>query len=163
MKKHDFTLFIVLASLLMCGAAWLVKNRLSAPRAVQAETQASAMAQDPLDGFEVAEAFGPVFDEALGQWSLRETALLHGEPGAFVRAILPGRVAMSCENDLGWQVTVERYDGGSVRYGGLRAGLAPGRCVARGEIIGTLAGDALYLSARDADGAPVDALETPYH
>ena len=163
MKKHDFTIFIVIASLLMCGAAWLVKNRLLTPRAVQAETRAqvAAPAQNPLAGFEVIEPYGAAYDEALGQWSLRGTALLRGASGAFVRALLPGRVHESREASGRWTVVIEHLDGSATSYGGLRAGIAAGRNVERNEIIGQLAGDSLELGRLSPEGFRVDPLAAP--
>lgn len=156
MKKHAFTAFILLASLLMCAAAWCVKNGVFAPRAVRAETQAVvAAAPDwlwPVTGAAIAEPFGPVYDEALGQWSLRETAALRAEQGAFIRAMRDGRVAGSRETGGVWTVSIEHEGGMAVSYGGLRGGLAAGRMVSRGELIGQLAGDTLEIGLQ-ADGS----------
>ena len=159
MKKHDFTIFIVIASLLMCGAAWLVKNRLLPPRAVRTEGQAQVMlpTHAPLDGFEVIEPYGAVFDEAFSQWRLREETLLRGALGAFVRMPMSGVVIECQEDETGWRVAIELDSGGVLRLGGLRAPLAVGRCVEQGDMIGQLKSDTLSLSAWDADGMAMDA------
>ncbi len=162
MKKHAFTLFIILASLLMCAAAWLVKNGLLTPRAVETETQARMSAAEdwlfPLAGGAIVDPYGAVFDGETGQWSLREAALLRAERGAFVRAMRAGRVVESREESGAWAVAIEHEGGAVVCYGGLRAGLSAGRAVARGEMIGQLAEDTLALSLR-LDGLPRDPAE----
>ena len=159
MKKHDFTIFIVIASLLMCGAAWLVKNRLLPPRAVRTEGQAQVMlpTHAPLDGFEVIEPYGAVFDEAFSEWRLREETLLRGALGAFGRMPMSGVVVDCQEDEAGWRVAIELDSGGVLRLGGLRAPLAVGQRVEQGDMIGQLKSDTLSLSAWDADGMAVDA------
>jgi|GEM_PF-6515017 len=156
MKKHDFTIFILIAALILSGAAWFVKSRLLPARAVRAETQALVGAcetpRPALSGAELIQPFGPVFDEALGQWTLRESALLRGAPGAFVYAVRPGRVLESRQEGDAWRVTLRHEDGSLSRYGGLRAGVNEGRRLEQGDIIGQLAGERLELGWRDADG-----------
>ena len=162
MKKHLFAVMIAAASLLMGAAAWALKNVVLAPRAVGVQTPAQVSPAAgwlcPVDGAAIAEPFGPVWDENLGQWSLRERAALRAERGAFVRAAAEGRVAESREEDGAWLVTIRHEDGTCLCYGGLRAGLALGRRVARGELIGQLAGDTLTLG-RQAEGVWRDPTE----
>jgi len=162
MKKHAFTIMILAAALALCGAAWFVRERLLAPPAVQAETQARVVLNepDPLEGFEVAAPYGPEWDEALGQWSLRWETALRAAPGAFVRALAAGVVEECAEAEDGWTVVVAEDNGFSTRYGGLRAGAATGRRVERGEILGLLRGDTLRLSRQDADGMWIDAVNS---
>ena len=160
MKKHVFTLFVIMGSLLMCAAAWLIKTGLLSPRTVRTETQAQLGAawQSPVEGADISEPFGAVFDEALGQWTLLERALLRAETGAFVRAMQAGRVLESREEDGAWTVVLAHEDGALTSYGGLRAGLTAGRRVMQGELIGQLAGDALSLGWQ-AEGRWRDPME----
>ena len=162
MKKHLFTLFIILSSLLMCAAAWLVKNGAFMPKAVRAESRAQVAAAEtwlaPVSGAVVVESYGPVFDEARGQWSLREAATLRGASGAFVRAMRAGRVVESREAGGAWTIRVDHGADMVVSYGGLRGGPEAGRTVARGEWIGQLAGDTLDIALR-VEGFPRDPAE----
>ena len=162
MRKHLFTLFIILSSLAMCAAAWLVKNGAFAPRAVGVETRAQVDAAEdwlvPVSGAALTHPFGAEFDEATGQWSLREAATLRAEYGAFVRAMRDGQVLDSREADGAWIVSIAHEGGAVVSYGGLRAGPAAGRRVSRGELIGQLAGDTLDLAMR-IDGILRDPAE----
>ncbi len=147
MKKHAFTIMILAATLLLCGAAWFVKNRAWLPWVVGADApvQEGTVADDPLEGFETFAPPGPVWDGMLGQWSLREASLLRGEIGTLVRAPTGGTVR-ECRREGGaWSVLIVRDDGGSLRLGGLQDGLVTGRRVEAGEIIGRLAGDTLSL------------------
>ncbi|MBQ8953944.1 MAG: M23 family metallopeptidase [Clostridia bacterium] len=154
MKKHAFTALIIITSLLMCGAAWLVKNRLLWPRVLRTETQAQVLSesapswQRPVENAAVVEPFGPIYDDALGQWSMRERALLRAGSGAFIRAMQAGRVVESREEEGGWTILLEHDGEALTSYSPLRAGLSAGRTVVQGELIGQLAGDTLALGWR---------------
>ena len=153
-KKHDFTISILIAALLMSGAAYLIRNRLLAPRAVQAETRAqAALSVDihyPPGDFELIEPFGAVYEPARGEWTLRETIALSGSPGAFVYALSAGQVRESRRDDTGWAVAVEGKEG-VIRYGGLRAGLAEGRIVERGDIVDSKTYNVLLSYEKEMD------------
>ena len=155
MKNSTFALLTLLGALALGGAAFLLRNHWSAPAAVPSDAAMQDDVSSPLNGYQLLETAGAVYDGDLNQWSFCEKTTLLGQSGAPVYAFIDGTVdTFSYEAHT---LTLEAADGTQLVYEGISPSLWANAHCETGDVIGFLSGDILTLRA-EKDGLAVDAL-----
>ena len=156
MKNSTFALLTLLGALALGGAAFLLRNHWSAPAAaVPSDATMQEDALSPLEGYQLLETAGAVYDGDLNQWSFCEKTTLLGQSGAPVYALVDGTIdAIAYEAHT---LTLEATDGTRLVYEGVSPSLWTNARCETGDVIGFLTGDILTLRA-ERDGIAFDAL-----
>ena len=155
MKNSTFAILALLGALALGGAAFLFRNHWSAPVAVPSDAAMQEGAPSPLNGYQLLETAGAVYDGDLDQWSFCDETTLLGQSGAPVYAFMDGMIeAVSYEAHT---LTLEAADGTRLVYEGVSPSLWTNARCKTGDVIGFLTGDILALHA-ERDGIALDAL-----
>ena len=155
MKNSTFALLTLLGALALGGAAFLLRNHWSTPAAVPSDAAMQEDAPSPLNGYQLLETAGAVYDGDLNQWSFYEKTTLLGQSGAPVYAFMDATVeAIAYEAHT---LTLEAADGTRLVYEGVSPSLWTNARCEMGDVIGFLSGDILTLRA-EKEGVIFDAL-----
>ncbi len=155
MKNSTFALLTLLGALALGGAAFLLKAHWNTPAAVPSDAAMQEDASSPLEGYQLLETAGAVYDGDLNQWSFCEKTTLLGQSGAPVYAFMDAAVsAVSYEAHT---LTLEAADGTRLMYEGVSPSLWMNARCETGDVIGFLTGDMLTLRA-EKEGLVIDAL-----
>lgn len=155
MKNSTFALLTLLGALALGVAAFLLRNHWSTPAAVPSDAARQDDAPSPLEGYQLLETAGAVYDGDLNQWSFCEKTTLLGQSGAPAYALADGTIdAIVYEAHT---LTLEAADGTRLVYEGVSPSLWTNARCETGDVIGFLAGDILTLRA-ERDGIAFDAL-----
>ena len=154
MKNSTFALLTLLGALALSGAAWLFREHWTRPAAAHTAVIEES-ASSPLQGYQLLETAGAVYDGDLNQWSFCDRTTLLGQSGAPVYAFMDAAVgAISYEAHT---LTLESTDGTRLIYEGVSPSLWVNARCETGDVIGFLSGDTLVLRAEQHEAA-IDAL-----
>ncbi len=155
MKNSTFALLTLLGALALGGAAFLLRNHWSAPAAIPSDAARQEDASSPLEGYQLLETAGAIYDGDLNQWSYCDETTLIGRSGAPVYALMDGTISAASYEAR--TLTLESADGTRLVYEGVSPSLWTNARCEMGNVLGFLSGDILTLRA-ERDGVAFDAL-----